>query len=255
MTITWDTVRANNTVYADDAVLALNKPAGIAVTGERHDTDLVQLAEEAGTKLYPVHRIDKVTSGLFLAATDLAAHGQLTRQFAKQTANKAYLAIVSGADDLPDRGELDLPLSVGRKNRVRIAAPREAIIREGDRWFVNDDDLLATKNYPSLTRFRTVGRRGDLAVVALAPVSGRRHQLRVQLAWTGHQILGDPLFDRSETFPRAHLHSWKLRLDADWLTPPALDLSATPDADFWQPFSTDADEIADLLTRAAQDES
>lgn len=124
MDLDWRSVREEYTVFADDAVLALNKPSGISVTGERHDTDLVELAQAAGTQLYPVHRIDKVTSGLVLLATDLAAHGPLTRQFNNQTARKAYLAIVSGAE-LPDRGEINLPLSVGRKNRVRIAAPRK----------------------------------------------------------------------------------------------------------------------------------
>ncbi|UGT53294.1 RluA family pseudouridine synthase [Nocardia asteroides] len=245
----WQTVRERYTVYADDAVLALNKPAGISVTGERHDTDLVELAQAAGTQLYPVHRIDKVTSGLVLLATDLAAHGPLTKQFNKQTARKAYLAIVAGAD-LPERGELDLPLSVGRKNRVRIAAPREAIRREGGRWFVEEADLLAAKNYPSLTRFATVATHGEHTLLALAPVTGRRHQIRVQLAWIGHPILGDPLFDRTAAFPRTHLHSWQLRLDADWLTPPVLDVGATPGPDFWEPLGADPSAAAELLATA-----
>ncbi|MGW5450452.1 RluA family pseudouridine synthase [Nocardia sp. NPDC003979] len=245
----WLSVREAYTVFADDAVVALNKPSGISVTGERHDTDLVEIAQAAGTQVYPVHRIDKVTSGLVLLATDLKAHGQLTRQFNKQTARKAYLAIVSG-EDLPDQGELDLPLSVGRKNRVRIAAPREAIRREGERWFVDDADLLPAKNYPSLTRFTTVARKDDRALLALRPVTGRRHQIRVQLAWTGHPILGDPLFDRTAALPRTHLHSWRLQLDADWLTPPVLDLRATPGPDFWAPFTTDPDEAAHLLAEA-----
>lgn len=245
----WQTVRERYTVYADDAVLALNKPAGISVTGERHDTDLVELAQAAGTQLYPVHRIDKVTSGLVLLATDLAAHGPLTKQFNKQTARKAYLAIVSGAD-LPERGELDLPLSVGRKNRVRIAAPREAIRRAGGRWFVEEADLLAAKNYPSLTRFATVATHDEHTLLALAPVTGRRHQIRVQLAWIGHPILGDPLFDRTAAFPRTHLHSWQLRLDADWLTPPVLDVRATPGTDFWEPLGADPAAAADLLATA-----
>ncbi|MFC4124628.1 RluA family pseudouridine synthase [Nocardia rhizosphaerae] len=244
----WQQVRERYTVYADDAVLALNKPAGISVTGERHDTDLVELAAAAGVQLYPVHRIDKVTSGLVLLATDLAAHGALTRQFNKQTARKGYLAVVSGTG-LPERGELDLPLSVGRKNRVRIAAPREAIRRDGDRWFVDEADLLPTKNYPSLTRFATVATYGEHTLLALAPVTGRRHQIRVQLAWIGHPILGDPLFDRSATFPRTHLHSWRLRLDADWLAPPVLDLTATPCADFSAPMGA---APADLLDTAAE---
>ncbi|MGW5572454.1 RluA family pseudouridine synthase [Nocardia thailandica] len=249
----WSQVRAECTVYADDAVLALNKPAGISVTGERHDTDLVELAAAAGTRLYPVHRIDKVTSGLVLLATDLAAHGPLTRQFTKQTAAKTYLAVVHG-DGLPDTGVVELPLSVGRKNRVRIAAPREAIRRDGDRWFADEADLLATKNYPSRTEFATLARFGDRAVLALRPVTGRRHQLRVHLAWIGHAILGDPLFDRTGGFARTHLHSWRLRLDAGWRTPPELALAAEPGADFWTPLPEDADpaDHAALLAAAGR---
>lgn len=243
----WSQVREECTVYADDAVLALNKPAGISVTGERHDTDLVELAAAAGIQLYPVHRIDKVTSGLILLAGDLAAHGQLTRQFNKQTAVKTYLAIVDGTG-LPDAGVIDLPLSVGRKNRVRIAAPREAIRRDGDRWFAEEADLLPTKNYPSRTEFATLARFDDRALLAVRPVTGRRHQIRVHLAWIGHAILGDPLFDRSGGYPRAHLHSWQLRLTADWRTPPELALTAAPGADFWTPLAADIDTAALLAT-------
>ncbi|MEU8897987.1 RNA pseudouridine synthase [Nocardia sp. NPDC048505] len=235
----WPELRERYLVEQDAAILALNKPAGISVTGERHDTDLVELAAAAGETLYPVHRIDKVTSGLILLARELGAHGQLTRQFNKQTADKAYLAIVS-APDLPDRGVLDLPLSVGRKNRVRIAAPREAIRESGSgRWYVDDTDLLAGKNYPSLTHFATLARTTEHAVLALRPVTGRRHQLRVHLAWIGHPIVGDPLFDKSGAHPRTHLHSWRLGLSAPWRTPPELALEAVPGPDFWQPAGLD----------------
>lgn len=247
---TWTRLRERYLVEGDDAIVALNKPVGISVTGERHDTDIVELAAAEGVTLYPVHRIDKVTSGLVLLATDLAAHGELTRQFNKQTAEKAYLAVVSGAD-LPDHGVIDLPLSVGRKNRVRIAAPREAIRSATDesgtdRWYVEDGDLLAAKRYPSLTRFATLFRDADRAVLALRPVTGRRHQIRVHLAWIGHEILGDPLFDRSETYRRTFLHSWRLGLTASWRNPSALDLEAPPGEDFWHPVPTaDPDLLRD----------
>nr|WP_231951423.1 RNA pseudouridine synthase [Nocardia terpenica] len=147
------------------------------MTGERHDTDLVELAAEHGETLYPVHRIDKVTSGLILLAKDLPAHGTLTRQFNKRTADKWYLA-VTATTDLPDRGIIDLPLSVGRKNRVRIAAPREAITRTGDTWSVADRDLLAGKNYPSRTDFTTLLRTDTHTVLAVHPRTGRRHQIQ-----------------------------------------------------------------------------
>lgn len=234
--IDWPELRARCLLAEDEAILALNKPAGISVTGERHDTDIVAAAEATGEKLYPVHRIDKVTSGLVLLARQLPAHGQLTRQFNKQTAEKAYLAVVAaGAEPLPDRGVVELPLSVGRKNRVRVAAPRETIQRTGDRWFVADADLLKTKNYPSRTEFTVVARHNEHTVVALHPITGRRHQLRVHLAWIGYPITGDPLFDRTGAHPRTHLHSWRLRLSADWRPGGRLDLEAPPDESFWAP--------------------
>ncbi|PXX66732.1 RNA pseudouridylate synthase [Nocardia tenerifensis] len=247
----WSRLRARMFVDEDEAILALHKPAGLSVTGERHDTDLVELAAAAGETLYPVHRIDKVTSGLILLAKELGAHGQLTRQFNKQTAEKAYLAVVASSE-LPDVGVIDLPLSVGRKSRVRIAAPRESIRRAADRWFVEDADLLDTKNYPSRTDFVTVLRRDDYAVLALRPITGRRHQIRVQLAWIGHPIVGDPLFDKSGAYERTYLHSWRLGLAADWRTPPRLEVEATPDAEFWRPVQMEPGEAGEILRRASE---
>lgn len=246
----WAELRERCLVAEDAAVLALNKPAGISVTGERHDTDMVEMAAAQGETLYPVHRIDKVTSGLVLLAKELGAHGELTRQFNKRTAEKAYLA-VTASTGLPERGVIDLPLSVGRKNRVRIAAPRESIRRDGDTWRVDEADVLAGKNYPSVTEFATVAATDEHTVLALRPISGRRHQIRVHLAWIGHPIVGDPLFDKSGAHSRTHLHSWRLRLDASWRTPPVLELAAVPGADFWTvggtPVTTDAEA---LLARA-----
>ncbi|WP_036568377.1 RluA family pseudouridine synthase [Nocardia sp. BMG51109] len=242
----WPELRERYVIEEDSAVLALNKPAGIAVTGERHDTDIVELAAGDGETLYPVHRIDKVTSGLVLLAKDLGAHGELTRQFTKRTADKVYLAITASTG-LPDRGVVDLPLSVGRKNRVRIAAPRESITRDGDTWRVDERELLAGKNYPSRTEFTAVLRAEEYTVLAVRPITGRRHQIRVHLAWIGHPLVGDPLFDRSGTHPRTHLHSWRLRLDASWRAPARLALEAPPGADFWNVGATALTAAAELL--------
>ena len=122
----WAQIRADTVIYEDEAVLALNKPAGLAVMGERHETDLVRLAQAAGEKLYPAHRIDKVTSGALLLARELSLHGDLTRQFNRRTVEKVYLAVTRSAGR-PERGTIELPLSVGRKSRVRVAANRVAI--------------------------------------------------------------------------------------------------------------------------------
>ena len=157
----WAQIRAAAALYEDDAALVLNKPAGLSVMGERHDTDLVRLAEEAGEKLYPAHRIDKVTSGVLLLAKDLARHGDLTRQFNRRTVDKVYLAITA-TTGLPDRGTIELPLSVGRKNRVRVAANRAAIAFDPARscWSVPpEEQFQEVRTYPSTSRFLTVGRR------------------------------------------------------------------------------------------------
>ena len=167
--------------------------------GERHDTDLVRLAEEAGEKLYPAHRIDKVTSGALLLAKDLRLHGDLTRQFNRRTVDKVYLAI-TGTTGLPPSGTIELPLSVGRKSRVRVAANRAAIAYDParSRWSVpQDEQFQEVRTYPSITTFLTVAGDGEHTVLAVSPVTGRRHQIRVHLAWIGHPIEGDPLFGRA----------------------------------------------------------
>ncbi|MFW6719612.1 RluA family pseudouridine synthase [Streptomyces sp. MAR4 CNY-716] len=252
----WREVRATSVLLEDDKVLVLDKPAGISVMGERHGTDLVELAEEAGERLFPAHRVDKVTSGAVLFAKDVATHGGLTRQFNKRTVDKAYLVVTATAG-LPDRGTVELPLSVGRKNRVRIAAAREAIRFDeaAGRWRVAEDDLLDVKIYPSTTHFRTLWSDGRDSVLVARPVTGRRHQIRVHLAWIGHPILGDPLFDKAAAAAglRTHLHSWRLGFDASWLDGSRVDVAANPDDGFWEPLAgaLSAEDVARLLREGA----
>lgn len=231
----WATLRAA-CCYEDEAILALNKPTGISVMGERHDTDLVRIAAEAGETLYPVHRIDKVTSGLILLAKDLRLHGGLTRQFAQRTADKRYLAVVRPGG-LPPEGTIELPLSTGRKGRIRIAAERSAITVTGDppTWSVPEKAVFDhVRSYPSTSRVRRLAGHPEQDLLSLAPVSGRRHQLRVHLAWIGHAIAGDPLFvPKDDPAPRTGLHSWRLAVDAEWAGGQRLRIEAPPGADFW----------------------
>ncbi|WP_217428102.1 RluA family pseudouridine synthase [Microlunatus speluncae] len=242
----WATLRAA-CCYEDAAVLALNKPAGISVMGERHETDLVRIAAEAGETLYPVHRIDKVTSGLILFAKDLELHGGLTRQFARRTAAKRYLAVVRPGG-LPPEGTIDLPLSTGRKGRIRIAADRSAIAAAGDppTWSVPDSAVNdRVRSYPSTTLFRRLAAEPGQDLLSVAPVSGRRHQIRVHLAWIGHAIAGDPLFRAGDDpAPRTGLHSWRLAIDAEWAQGRRIRIEAAPGADFWDLCHTDTPEAA-----------
>ena len=221
----------------DEAVLVLCKPAGISVVGERHEADLVRLAAGAGERLLPVHRIDKVTSGAILLAKRPSAHADLTRQFQRRSAGKLYLA-VTRSRGLPERGTIELPLSVGRKGRVRVAARRASILADpaSGRWSVPPAEVFThTRTYPSLTTFANVWEEQDHTLLAVQPVTGRRHQIRVHLAWIGHPIEGDPLFD-SRPGPgaqRTGLHSWRLAFDAPWSDGSRIQVEAPPGDDFW----------------------
>jgi len=237
----WTQIRQTAVLYEDDAALAVNKPAGLAVMGERHDTDLVRLAAAAGEHLYPAHRIDKVTSGALLLAKELRFHGDLTRQFSRRSIGKAYLAITRSSG-LPERGTIDLPLSVGRKNRVRVAANRAAIAFDaaGERWHVPDGEVFDhVKTYPSRTTFLRVCGDERHTLLVVCPVTGRRHQIRAHLAWIGHPIEGDPLFGLADE-GRTLLHSWRLSFTAAWAADRRVEVEAPPGPDFWAPLGAGA---------------
>lgn len=248
----WTTIRESRKIFEDEAVLALDKPVGVSVMGERHDTDLVSMARDAGEELFPAHRIDKVTSGVVLFAKELRFHGDLTRQFNRRTVEKTYLALTR-TRGLPALATIDLPLSVGRKNRVRIAANRADIVAwpgpagtptpDGPAsWTVPAARTFPNvRSYPSVTRIARVWEGAEHTLVAAYPISGRRHQIRVHLAWVGHPIEGDPLFDRAPV-TRTFLHSWRLSFDAAWDDGRRTHAEATPGADFWS--SLGAEEAA-----------
>jgi tRNA pseudouridine32 synthase / 23S rRNA pseudouridine746 synthase len=259
----WAELRAACALLEDEAVLALSKPAGISVVGERHDTDLVTMAREAGERLLPVHRIDKVTSGAVLLAKLPRAHADLTRQFNRRSASKLYLA-VTRSRGLPERGAIELPLSVGRKSRVRVAARRDGILRDerGARWSVPASEVFThTRTYPSLTTFVKVWEDAERTLLVAQPVTGRRHQIRVHLAWIGHPVAGDPLFPEtsgalgapgaSAGAARTALHSWRIGFDAPWSANARVEVEAPPGDDFWAllPARPDASP-ATLLGRA-----
>ncbi|WP_028922365.1 RluA family pseudouridine synthase [Pseudonocardia acaciae] len=247
----WPTLRAERTLAETDEYLVLDKPAGVSVAGERHETDLVRIAADAGEKLIPVHRIDKVTSGVVLLAKTTAAHGPLTRQFTLRTVDKTYLAITRSTG-LPPAGTIDLPLSVGRKNRVRIAAPRDDITYHPDaaRWSVPPPSIRP-RAFPSLTTFTRAWHGAAHTLLVVSPSTGRRHQIRVHLAWIGHPIAGDPLFPDDSHAPdqRTSLHAWQLAFDD--AAGARIHVTAAPDEQFWAPITPElpVDGRAEVLRR------
>jgi len=193
-------------LYRDDDLIALDKPAGLAVQGgtgtERH-LDALLDALRFGSTERPrlVHRLDRDTSGVLLLARTRQAAAELTAAFRAKATAKIYWAVTVGVPK-PREGKVDLPLA---KLPGRL----------GERVVPDEEE-----GKPAVTRYRVVSHAGDkLAWVALMPVTGRTHQLRAHCAALGTPVLGDGKYggaaSRPEGVPeprKLHLHARSLRL-------------------------------------------
>lgn len=180
-------------VFADDHVLVFDKPAGLLSVPGRlpENKDSLALRVQA---VWPdaliVHRLDMATSGLIVMARGAEAHRTLSIAFAERWVEKRYVAVVAG-QVAADAGEVDLPLICDWPNR-----PRQMVDHEVGK--------------PSLTRYRVIERLSDRTRVALEPVTGRSHQLRVHMMALGHPILGDEFYAPESVrtlSPRLCLHA------------------------------------------------
>jgi len=189
-------------LYEDDALLMVNKPAGLVVhPGAGHATGTLvhgllahagRLSQVAGPfKPGIVHRLDKDTSGLMVVAKDDTVHRALAKQFADRTVKRTYVALVDGL--VPrDAGIIDAALGRHPRDRQRIAVRQDGRGRE------------------AITAYRVLRRFADMTLVELTPQTGRTHQLRVHLAHLGYPILGDPRYGRRRSCPRQALHAERL---------------------------------------------
>ncbi len=188
-------------LYKDQDIIVINKPEGLAVQGgtgtSRHlDGLLDALRFDAKERPRLVHRLDKDTSGVLVLARSARAAARLGELFRGKTVHKVYWAITVGAPK-PRAGKIDQPLAkqAGPAGE-RVAADNE----EGDR---------------ALTYYRTVARAGDrFAWLALEPVTGRTHQLRVHCLTLDTPILGDGKYGGAEAHPASLPQAKKLHLHA-----------------------------------------
>ena len=182
-------------IFADDALIVADKPAGLlSVPGrgpERADCLVSRLQRDYPDAL-TVHRLDMSTSGLLVLARGEEMHRRLSKLFRDRLVDKRYVAVVAGLVEA-DSGEIDLPLIVDWPNR-----PRQMV----------DHSICK----PSLTRFRVLERNteSNTTRVELEPWTGRSHQLRVHMASLGHPILGDELYGDESSAPRLLLHALTL---------------------------------------------
>ena len=186
-------------IYEDDDILVVDKPSGlltIATERERERTayrrlrDWVAGRAPDSARLFIVHRLDRETSGLIVFAKAPAAKQHLQAQFAARTAERVYVALVEGVV-AQDEGSLVSRLVEDRSLRVRAA-------ERGN-------------GKEAITRYRVLERRRSTTLLELRLVTGRRAQIRAQLAAAGHPIAGDAQYGgRTDPLKRLALHATRL---------------------------------------------
>jgi 23S rRNA pseudouridine1911/1915/1917 synthase len=182
--------------FEDEHLIVVDKPAGLVVhpaAGNLDGTLVNALLHHCGGSLSGiggvarpgiVHRIDKDTSGLMVAAKTDRAHEGLAKQFADHSIDRRYLA-VTGGRPMPAAGKVDAPLARSPSNRKKVA-----IVAGGKR---------------AVTHYRIVQPLRDAALVECRLETGRTHQVRVHMASIGHALLGDPVYGRAKPAHRAVL--------------------------------------------------
>ena len=191
--------------FEDEHLIVIDKPAGLVVhpaAGNLDGTLVNALLHHCGGSLSGiggvarpgiVHRIDKDTSGLVVAAKTDRAHEGLAKQFADHSIDRRYRAIVSG-HVVTITGSVDAPLARSPQNRKKVA-----IVHNGKR---------------AVTHWRRMEQLRDADLVECRLETGRTHQVRVHMASIGHPLLGDPVYGRTKQAHRKVLETLNFRRQA-----------------------------------------
>jgi 23S rRNA pseudouridine1911/1915/1917 synthase len=202
-------------VYEDDALVVINKPAGMVVhpaAGNWSGTLLNGLLYRYGDaaaglpRAGIVHRLDKETSGLMVVARTLEAQTVLTRQLQARTVKRRYVALVWGT--MPDAGTIDAPIGRDPRDRTRMAVVESA------------SGKYARTHYRTIDR--AMWKEQPVSAIHCDLETGRTHQIRVHCAHIRHPLLGDPVYGHArgkrsvaplpDGFERQALHAWRLGL-------------------------------------------
>lgn len=222
-------------LYQDHYCIAVNKPAGMLVhrsflDPHAHEFVMQTLRNQIGQHVFPVHRLDRPTSGVLLFGLDKDSARELTQQFEKHMVEKTYLAVVRGYMQIEGKiaGDIDYPLKVildkiGDKHSLENLNKEKSTnaiknTLEEYQSAVSSWQTLATTEQAFSARPRYPTSRYSL--VALAPKTGRKHQLRRHMKHVFHPIIGDTSYgDHHQNrairehlgIHRLMLHAWRLQ--------------------------------------------
>lgn len=199
-------------VYRDNDLVIINKPNGLLTVPGRlpeHQDCLQNRVQRVLPSATIVHRLDMATSGIIIMALNKAAHVAISRQFEQRVTKKRYLARVYGHLEKPT-GEVDLPLICDWPNRPKQKVDFEHGKKARTEYSVVERQWL---------------EKTPVSLVALTPITGRSHQLRVHMLSLNHPILGDRLYahpDALKLSKRLQLHAQSLSLyhpvSNEWLS-------------------------------------
>jgi len=191
-----------NIIYEDEDIIVVNKPVGMVVhpgAGVRDQTLVNALVyhcktlSSAGGESRPgiVHRLDKGTSGLLIAAKNDFAHRELARQFKQRKVKRKYIAFVKGKVEL-DNGRVELPIGRHPRNPKKMA-------------------VAFSKSKAAATNYKVLKRFGDYTMLEISPDTGRTHQIRVHMSYIDYPLLGDTQYGGpDEKIGRPALHAGKI---------------------------------------------
>lgn len=172
-------------LYEDQHILAVAKPAGIAVHPDGPDESgtlmnrvMAYIQKSGGKYAEHIHRLDKGTSGVVLIAKHPIAKSMFDRMIEQNNIARKYVAEVDGYVKRP-RGSIKFPIGRDRHHPARR--------------------LVSMSGQPAITHFRVIERRDDTTMVEAQLETGRTHQIRVHLSHIGHPVKGDTLYGGSET--------------------------------------------------------
>jgi 23S rRNA pseudouridine955/2504/2580 synthase/23S rRNA pseudouridine1911/1915/1917 synthase len=171
------------TLYEDEDIIVVNKPAGLLVIPDRFNSDLPSLnkllEERLKQKIWVVHRLDRDTSGVTCFAKNEQAHKYLSRLFQEHEVGKFYAGLVNGRVD-PDQGRIEAPIA--------------------EHPVVKGKMTVTKKGKPSITDYKVVEQWPLYALVQFQIHTGRTHQIRVHMQSIGNPIVCDELYGDGKPF-------------------------------------------------------